>query len=81
MNNFKFIHGTCSLLKWQKMITVSVAVVKPKTLLDFVVSNKAVSQKKMKLLKSLSDQLFLLASDVLFQHWPILNWNGSKCPL
>ena len=50
------------------MITVSVAVVKSKTLLDFVVSNKAVSQKKMKLLKSLSDQLFLLASDVLFQH-------------
>lgn len=56
------------------MITVSVAVVKPKTWFAFVASNKAMSKKsKMKLLKSLFDQLFLLASDVLLQGLPILN--------
>ena len=50
------------------MITISVAVVKPKTRFSFVASNKDVSKKiKTKLLKRLSDQLFLLASDVLFQ--------------
>ena len=50
------------------------AVAKPKTWFGFVASNEAVSKKiKMKLLKSLSDQLFLLAFDVLFQRWPILN--------
>ena len=64
------------------MITISVAVVKPKTRFGFVASNKDVSKKiKTKLLKCLSDQLFLLASDVLFQRWPILNWNCLKCPL
>ena len=58
------------------------AVVKRKTWFGFVASNKAVSKKiKMKLLKSLSYQLILLASDVLFQRCPILNWNGLKCPL
>ena len=50
------------------------AVVKRKTWFGFVASNKAVSKKiKMKLLKSLSYQLILLASDVLFQRCPILN--------
>ena len=50
------------------MITISVAIVKPKTRFGFVASNKDVSKKiKTKLLKRLSDQLFLLASDVLFQ--------------
>ena len=54
------------------MITVSVAAVKPKKW--FVASNKAVAKKlKMELLKCLFYQLFLLASDVLFQHLPILN--------
>lgn len=70
------------LLKSQEIITVSVAVVKRKTWFGFVASNKAVSKKiEMKLLKSLSNQLILLASNVLFQRWPTLNWNGLKCPL
>ena len=63
------------LLKSQEMITVSVAVVKPKKW--FVASNKAVAKKlKMELLKCLFDQLLLLASDILFRQWPIfkLKW-------
>ena len=68
------------LLKLQEMITAAVAVAKPKKW--FVASNKAVAKKlKMELLKCLFDQLLLLASDILFRHWPILNWNGLKCPL
>ena len=62
------------LLKSQEIITVSVAVAKPETWFGFAASNKAVSKKiKMKLWKSLPDQLFLLAFDVLFQRWLILN--------
>ena len=62
------------MFAYLKKITVSVAVVKPKTCFAFVASNKAMSKKsKMKLLKSLFDQLFLLASDVLLQGLPILN--------
>ena len=68
------------LLKSQEMITVSVVVVTPKKW--FVASNEAVAKKlKMELLKCLFYQLFLLSSDVLFQHLSILNWNGLKCPL
>ena len=68
------------LLKSQEMITVSVVVVTPKKW--FVTSNEAVAKKlKMELLKCLFYQLFLLSSDELFQHLPILNWNGLKCPL